>query len=121
MKRLFSLSIFVLFSLGFVYAQDKSKEKIIKSISFPKHDNKLLDSTSGLHISQQAYPFIRRDSSVDIPNLYAKDKGVDIHNMPVKKLIGKNLSPMPGTENLDKLDKNNLIDSSGIYSKEEKK
>lgn len=103
MKRLFSLSVFVLISLGFTYAQDKNKEKIIKSISIPK---KSLDSTAGLHISQQAFPFIRRDSSVDIPNLYAKNKSVDIHNMPIKKLSGKNLAPMPGAKNLDKSDEN---------------
>ena len=120
MKRLFLLSVFVLICIGFTYAQDKNKEKIMKSISIPKHDNKSLDSISGLYNSQQVFSFNKRDSSVNIPNLYAQDRGVGAHNMPIKKLSGKNLAPMPGTENLDKLDKKFSIDSLGIYGKEKK-
>ncbi|NGM73918.1 hypothetical protein [Sphingobacterium sp. SGL-16] len=56
-------------------------------------------------------PSIQKDvNAISIPNAYSKQENI-MYNMPIKKVSGKGLAPMPGTENLDKLENRLLLDS----------
>jgi hypothetical protein len=88
---------------SFAYAQDKGKDTKNKRFSTPNIDIQLQDSL------QKKKPlnldsFIQKEgNSVAIPNVYAKKEG-KIYTMPIKKLNGNGLAPMPGTENLNKME-----------------
>jgi hypothetical protein len=101
MKKYFSILILVVFSLEAVNAQD-SKENSIGKFSNPYLVKGFKDSipkSFQFHIDSLITP---KDENVSIPNALENKKIKVDYNMPIKKLSGKNLAPMPGTENLDK-------------------
>ncbi|GEM_PF-2936805 len=91
--------------------EDKeSNDSKNKRFSIPKIYEKHLDSLQkSKPLNLESY--IQKDSNaVSIPNAYSKQEKV-IYSMPIKKVSGKGLAPMPGTENLDKLENRLLLDS----------
>lgn len=104
---------------SFAYAQDKGKDTKNKRFSTPNIDIQLQDSL------QKKKPmnldsFIQNEgNSVIIPNVYAKNEG-KIYTMPIKKLNGKVLAPMPGTENLDKMERIGQLRTLKILGKDKK-
>ena len=102
MKNHFSVLMFVAIAIGVVNAQDKNKENRDKKFSMLNLGNRLQDSipqTFQFHVDSMLN---KKDGSVSIPNAFEKDIMKMNYNMPIKKLSGENLAPMPGTEELGK-------------------
>jgi len=119
MKVLFLVFSLVGFCSSFAYAQDKGKDTKYKRFSLTNIDLLLQDSLQKRkHLNLDS--FIQKgDKSVSIPNAYAKGNGIT-YTMPIKNLEGKDLAPMPGTENLDKLEFRGKLDSLKIIGKDKK-
>lgn len=109
MKSLFIILAMMAFYVNFANAQDKGRDSTYKRFSNPDFFERFQDS---LHKSKPLKLDLytqKNDFSVAIPNAYSKNENV-IYNMPIKNLSGKGLAPMPGTENLDKIDNKSLKD-----------
>jgi hypothetical protein len=119
MKAFFLVFSMVGFYCSFAYAQDKGKETKYKRFSLPNIDLPLQDSLQKRKpVNLDSY-IQKGDNSVAIPNVYTKKDG-ESYTMPVKKLNGKGLAPMPGTESLDKIDLKGQPDSLKILGKDKK-
>lgn len=119
MKAFFLVFSMVGFCYFFAYAQHKGKEAKYKRFSLPNIDLPLQDSLQKRKpVNLDSY-IQKGDNSVAIPNVYTK-KEEESYAMSVKKLNGKGLAPMPGTENLDKIDLKGQPDSLKFLGKYKK-
>lgn len=119
MKALFLVFSLVGVCVSLTKAQDKHKDTKYKRFSVSKVDKSLQDSLQKIKPLSLDSFIQNEDDSVPIPNLYAKKEGT-IYTMPIKKLDGKGLAPMPGTENLDKLELKFPVDSVKILRRDKK-
>ncbi|MCA5004240.1 hypothetical protein [Sphingobacterium bovistauri] len=117
MKSLLLSFIATVTSIGFVLAQDNNKNRNSTHFSIPKLNFTLPDSS--MRMSPSNSLFDRIDVSIPIPNAYSGNNKV-VYNMPIQKLSGAGLAPMPGTENLDKLERKLKVDSLLIKEKNRK-
>lgn len=106
MKRIICNTIFLVLLLGSVSAQEGERgperwRKILPEQKMPR-----LDTT--LHVLIDSVP--KRAPivpPVEIPNVYSRRvEDTSKYRMPVVRLSGKYSVPMPGTENLDKMENN---------------
>ena len=109
-----SLTLF-LFSLVFcIYAnaqEDKEGNNLnYKRFSIPNMYEVHLDSLKKAKSLKLDSSMQKGVNAISIPNAYSKQENI-MYNIPIKKLSGKGLAPMPGTENLDKLENSVLLDS----------
>jgi len=101
MKSLFCFLLFIGTSILLVKAQDKEKSvnswrKVNPEIKVPMLDTVMVKIRGLNNVTN------RTISPVLIPNAFEKmDLNTGYHAMPILKLNGQNLAPMPGTENLN--------------------
>ncbi|MGN0003579.1 MAG: hypothetical protein ACI35V_09100 [Sphingobacterium composti] len=111
----FSISVLSLISAK---AQEKKININPKHFSIPKIEFSSTDSLNTFKSKNLDSLLIPIDRSVNMPNAYTESKLVD--QMPIKKLNGIGLAPMPGTENLDRLEVKNRMDSLRQRDKDKK-
>jgi len=107
MKNLLCFLFFIGISVFVAKAQDKKKStdswrKVTPAVKVPWLDTVMVKRPIAVTISGSRVITI---NPVPIPNkLEIMDPHTNYYRMPVLRLNGQNLAPMPGTENLDKLD-----------------
>jgi hypothetical protein len=98
-------------------AQDKGKDTKYKRFSVPQFNNKLLDTLQGRTFLDSNLQ--KGNNPISIPNAYTRKENI-MYAMPIKKLNGRGLATMPGTENLDKLEVRGQLDSLANRDKNKK-
>lgn len=115
MKAYLLIFIAIVIFGTFASAQDNKNARVFKRFSVPKLDSTVSDSSARITTLNLNALIGKKDNSIPIPNAYSGNKMIYI--MPVKKLSGVGLAPMPGTENIDKRENKRQSDSLRIKEK----
>ncbi|MBE8713585.1 hypothetical protein [Sphingobacterium hungaricum] len=111
-KLLFSLALFI---LGLSSASSAQQLNVSVLLATSKLYASSSDSISSRKVQPPVLKFdtLNRidDTSVEIPNAFQRLSELNSYHytMPIKKLSGANLAPMPGTEALNKLENQERI------------
>lgn len=98
-----SLVFNIVFLIGLILSveaqEQKPKKEHLRKI-VPEQKNYKIDTS--FHVKGNCNLKKHQTVPIEIPNVYDK-RGEDMSSpMPIAKLSGKGLAPMPGTEKLDK-------------------
>ena len=105
MKTIVITTVLAFFSIVYGNAQTIPKDttrwkKIVPEIKIPQLDTNVKRNNWSQSIN-----------AIDIPNVL-QGKNTTTVDMPLVRLSGENMAPMPGTENLQKWDRMNRIKNS---------